>query len=323
MRAYIARRLALGVLVVWVLATLVFLMFRWLPGDPTAMFVNNGMTEEAREQVRADFGLDESTSEQYIRFLSNLVRGNFGISFYTGQSVWSILGERLLNSTLLALPAIAIGSIIGIISGMYVGWARRGSFFERAGVALATFMRGSPPFVVGILALIVFSYTTNWLPTGGIRTPGYEADNWIEKYVALDFLKHLVLPLAVLAIGYIPETLLIMRTSMLEARGEDYLDLVRAKGVSERRVMWHAARNSLLPVATYVLNSLAFSIAGVVVIETVFNWPGVGREIVVAVQRLDYPVAQGAFLIIAIVVVVMNILTDLIYGYLDPRVTYK
>jgi peptide/nickel transport system permease protein len=143
------------------------------------------------------------------------------------------------------------------------------------------------------------------------------------NYVNADFLAHAFLPTLVLTISFIPETMLIMRTGMLETRGEDYLDLVRAKGVTNTRVMYHAARNSLLPVVTWILNSFAFSIAGVVVVETVFNWPGIGRELALSVTRLDFPVAQATFLLIAVLVVALNLLADLLYAYLDPRVVYK
>jgi peptide/nickel transport system permease protein len=280
------------------------------------------MTPAARAEVLREFGLDQPVGQQYLIYLANIAHGNFGVSFFYRQSVWLLIGERLLNSVLLILPAIALGTSLGTIAGAFVGWARRGSKVERFGVVLATVVRGTPGFVLGVLALMVFSYWLGWLPNAGMRSPG-AAGSGLATYLNGDVGWHLVLPLLVLAMAYFPESLLLMRTAMLETRGEDYLELVRAKGVPEPRVLLHAARNSLLPVVTYILNTIGFSIAGVVVVETVFNWPGIGRELALSVTRLDFPVAQAAFFVISVVVVVLNLIADLVYAALDPRVVYR
>jgi peptide/nickel transport system permease protein len=312
-----------GLFVIWILASGTFLMLRILPADPTAMFIDDGMTPEVRQAVMATLGLDRPLLEQYLIYLKNTVTGQFGDSFFFRKPVGGIVGEALLNSLILIVPAIVIGSLIGILIGIYLGSVRRNSWIERVGVTVATVLRGSPAFVLGVLALMFFSYWTGWFPSSGIRSPGYREDGLLRLYFSADFLAHAFLPTLVLMIGYIPETLLIMRTGMFETRGEDYLDLVRAKGVSRWRVMFHAARNSLLPVLTWVINSFGFSIAGVVVIETVFNWPGIGRELALSVTRLDFPVAQATFLFIAFLVVTLNFVTDLLYAYLDPRIVYN
>ena len=170
---------------------------------------------------------------------------------------------------------------------------------------------------------MVFSYWAGWLPNAGMRAPGTATDGFAGTYLNGDFVWHAILPLCVLALAYFPESLLLMRTAMLETRGEDYLELVKAKGVPERRVLFHAARNSLLPVVTYILNTIGFSIAGIVVVETVFSWPGIGRELTLSVSRLDFPIAQATFFVIAVVVVVLNLIADLVYAALDPRVVYR
>jgi peptide/nickel transport system permease protein len=323
MRAYVARRSLQGLVVIWILATATFVLFRLMPGDPTAVFVNDGMPPAARAQVLSEFGLDKPLGQQYVIYLGNLAQGNFGLSFFYRQPVWNLLIDRLLNSVLLILPAIALGTSLGTLAGAFVGWARRGSAVERAGVLVATVIRGTPSFILGVLGLMVFSYWAGWLPNAGMRSPGAPGVGFAGTYLNTDFASHAVLPLVVLGLTYFPESLLLMRTAMLETRGEDYLELVRAKGVPERRVALHAARNSLLPVITYILNTIGFSIAGVVVVETVFSWPGIGRELALSVTRLDFPVAQATFFVIAVVVVGLNLLADLLYAALDPRVVYR
>jgi peptide/nickel transport system permease protein len=323
MRAYLVRRSVQGLIVIWILATATFMLFRLMPGDPTAVFVNDGMSPAVRAQVLSEFGLDKPLDQQYVLYLANLAHGNFGLSFFYRQPVWSIIGERLLNSVLLILPAIAIGTSFGVVAGAWVGWARRGSAIERIGVLTATIIRGTPSFVLGVLGLMVFSYWAGWLPNAGMRAPGTAGDGFASTYLSGDFVWHAILPLCVLALAYFPESLLLMRTAMLETRGEDYLELVKAKGVPEHRVLFHAARNSLLPVVTYILNTIGFSIAGIVVVETVFSWPGIGRELTLSVSRLDFPIAQATFFVIAVVVVVLNLIADLVYAALDPRVVYR
>jgi peptide/nickel transport system permease protein len=323
MRTYLLRRSVQGLVVIWVLATATFILFRLMPGDPTAVFVNDGMSPAVRAQVLSEFGLDKPLGQQYVVYLANLTHGNFGLSFFYRQPVWSIIGERLLNSVLLIVPAIALGTSLGVVAGAWVGWARRGSAIERIGVLVATVIRGTPSFVLGVLGLMVFSYWAGWLPNAGMRAPGTAGDSFASTYLNGDFVWHAILPLFVLALAYFPESLLLMRTAMLETRGEDYLELVKAKGVPERRVLFHAARNSLLPVVTYILNTIGFSIAGIVVVETVFSWPGIGRELTLSVSRLDFPIAQATFLVIAVVVVVLNLIADLVYAALDPRVVYR
>jgi peptide/nickel transport system permease protein len=225
-----------------------------------------------------------------------------------------------VNTAWIAIPGILVGAFIGCALGIVVGWARRGSATERAGIFLATIVRGVPSFVLGILILMVFSSWLRWFPGFGIGQLG--SGGGISQYFTWSFFMHLVLPAATLAIFFIPENLLLMRTGIVESRGEDYLELVRAKGVSEARVAWHAARNSMLPVITWLFPALAETVAGIVVIEVVFSWPGVGRELVLAVNRQDYPIAQASFFMLAVMIVFANLLADLVYAKLDPRVTY-
>jgi peptide/nickel transport system permease protein len=320
MRAFIVRRLLQSVVVVFVVITVMFFLFRLMPADPTTMLVEAGLPEEARQRLLERWGLTGSLLEQYWTYLTNIATGDFGTSFFYQRPAWEVLQPLIVNTLWIAVPGMLIGAAIGTTIGVIVGWARRGGMIERAGIFLATIVRGVPSFVLGIFMLMTFSTMLGWFPGFGM---GELADTTgFARYFTPSFFLHLVLPMLTLAIFFLPENLLLMRTGVVENRTEDYLELVRAKGVSEPRVAWHAARNSLLPVITWLFPALAETVAGIVVIEVVFSWPGVGRELVLAVNRQDYPIAQAAFFLLAVMIVVANLLADLVYAKLDPRVTY-
>jgi len=201
---------------------------------------------------------------------------------------------------------------------------RRGSRFELSMLATSLAFRSAPLFWTGIMALLVFSYTMKWFPIGGMHTPGQEFAGVLDKYVNLDFLHHLILPSLVGAIYFMASPMLIMRNSMLEVMGEDFIEMAKAKGLKDHTVMFkHAMRNALLPVVTVLSLMIGFAIGGQVLLETVFRWPGMGREMVLAIQRFDYPMAQASFFMLGVIVIILNFITDLLYGYLDPRVTYR
>ena len=321
MRGYILRRLAHAVVVVSVVTTIMFFMFRIMPADPTAMLLDRGLTEEARQALLEKWGLTGSLWDQYVSYIGNLVTGDFGNSFLYRKPVWEVLWPMIVNSLWLAVPGLLLGALIGAFLGTVVGWSRRGGKVERAGILVATVARGTPSFVIGIALLAFFSSYLGWFPSHGMGDPG-DAEGF-TRYLQLEFLHHLILPLLAVIIFFLPENLLLMRSGVVENRTEDYIELVRAKGVGNRRVAWHASRNSMLPLITWLFPALAETIAGLVVIEIVFSWPGVGRELVLAVTRQDYPLAQAAFFLLAVLIVLANLLADLTYGKLDPRVVYK
>lgn len=320
MRGYVIRRLLQAAVVVFVALTLMFVIFRIVPSDPTAILVQKGLPEAAARELRADWGLTGSLGSQYVDYLRNLVSGDFGLSFFYRQPVWDILGPKIAATLVIAVPGMLLGAIIGAAIGMIGGWSRRGGAVERTSVIVATVIRGTPAFVLALALLIVFAGTLGWFPLFGMRDTGVAATG-IHRYLSLDFLHHAVLPVLAVAIFYIPENLLLMRSGIVESRGEDYLEMLTAKGLRERRIRWHAGRNSLLPLITWLLPSLAETIAGIVVVEVVFSWPGVGRELVLAVTRQDFPIAQAAFFLMSVMIVVANLIADVLYGYLDPRVS--
>ncbi|MGH7267216.1 MAG: ABC transporter permease [Candidatus Rokuibacteriota bacterium] len=321
-REYVVRRLAQMVVVLWAVLTLMFFLFRLTPSDPVAVLVGAELPAAAQAQLRRDWGLDAPLSLQYVRYLGNLVQGNLGWSFFYGRPVTSILAEPLRNTLVLMVPAALVALTISIPVGAVLGWWR-GRLVERIGVTLPLAIRSLPDFLLGILLLMIFTYGLRWFPVGGMRSAQYQELSFLQLVVTPDFLRHLFLPFLCATLSLLPEPLLIMRTSTLESRGEDYLDLLKAKGHSSLGVLRHAARNSLLPVVSWASLMVSFAFGGQILIETVFGWPGIGREMVLAVSRLDYPVAQATFFLMAVVVIVVNFIVDLVYGYLDPRITYR
>ncbi len=323
LRAFILRRLVQMVITLWVLTSILFFMFRLLPGDPTLMYIDAGLPQEAQQQIRAQFGLDKPLFEQYAIYFGNTLHGEFGRSFYYRTPVGDVIGDKLVATVLLMGTSVVVAFVLGVVGGTLLAW-KRGSKTEILGLITALIFRSAPEFWTGLMALMVFSYWLGWFPVGGMNTVGQELSNFVQKYLSLDFLWHLTLPVLVAAGYYLATPLLIMRNSMLEVVGEDFVEMARAKGLPERTVMFrHAMRNALLPVVTVLTLMIGFAVGGQVLIETIFRWPGMGREMVLSVQRHDYPVAQASFFILGVIVVTMNFVTDLVYGWLDPRITYS
>jgi peptide/nickel transport system permease protein len=220
----------------------------------------------------------------------------------------------------LMLTAFVISYTVGTYLGAQLGWLR-GTTKERAGMLVVLLIRSTPVFWTGMIVLYLFSFQLDLFPLGGMR--GFEASYTTnaEKFLSLDFLYHLVLPVFTLCTFYTGLPLLLMRNNLLEVLSEDYIDTARAKGLTDRRILLrHAARNAILPVVTAFAIAIGFAVGGQVLIETVYSWPGLGREMVKAALRSDYPLAQGAFVLLSIIVITMNFVADLTYSYLDPRV---
>jgi peptide/nickel transport system permease protein len=319
---YLASRLAQLLLVLWVVATLLFLLFRLMPADPTSAFIDPSFTMEQQEQIRAAFGLDKPVWEQYLIYFGNLVRGEFGQSFFQQRPVIDILLQALPNTLVLTLSALLLAYGFGVITGAWLAW-KRGSWVEAAVVPSVLAVRAAPEFWLGMILLAVFGFGLSWFPSGGANSAGANFPNEFARLVSLDFLHHLTLPALTLALYLQGLPLLLMRSNMLEVMQEDYVTMARMKGLPEGRiVLRHAARNALLPVLTAFTLGLGATVGGNVVVESVFSWPGLGRVLVTAVAASDYPLAQGAFLLITVVLVLMNFLADALYSVLDPRVTH-
>jgi len=324
LQRYIVRRCAEIVIIFFVIMTVLFFLFRLAPGDPITRMVDPSMTPEEAQLLISQLGLDRPLAVQYAYFLGNFFRGQMGVSFHYGQPVVRIITQRLPNTILLFTSAVVLSALFGVWLGKILAW-RKGdgidTWFTIGALMCHTLFL---PWLA-LLMIWLLAFKIGWFPLTGMMSPEIWIDSgsgWVAK--ALDVLHHLALPLLTLFIIHFGSYLLIMRSSMLNTLTEDYILTARAKGLPEQWVRdRHAAPNAALPVVTSVGLSLAFSINGGALTETVFSWPGIGRELVFAVSNSDYPLAQACFLLIAIVVLIANLIVDVLYGYLDPRIRYE
>jgi len=320
---FITRRLAQVVLIFFVILTVLFLAFRLAPGDPVSRVVDPDMSPAAAARLISMMGLDQPLWKQYVLYLKNFVTGHLGYSFHYGVPVVEIIWDRLPNTILLFTTSVILAAIVGIFLGKIASWhkGKKTDTFMTLG-ALVTHTLFLP--WLALLLIWVFAYKLGWFPITGMIS----ADVWLNPSTgflrkALDVAYHMVLPLGTLFLFHFGSYLLLMRSSMLVTLKEDYILTARAKGLTEKAIRnHHAAPNAALPVVTSVGLSLAFSINGGALAETVFSWPGIGRELVFAVSQNDYPLAQACFLLIALVVLLSNLTVDILYAYFDPRIRY-
>ena len=293
-----------------------FVLFRALPGDAVTNISRvPNMPPEAREAIRAEFGLDKPLSTQYVLYLKELVQGNLGLSFQTRQPVLGEVLERVRNT----IPMVGVGAVVAILVGTLIGVSaayRQGTVRDRAITGTAMVLYALPVQWLAILLLVAFAGV---LPTSGMSDP-YLVDPSFWT-VLLDRLRHMVLPSAVVTLVIFGSFALVVRSSQLEALGEDHVLTARAKGYGNRRIIWRESfRSALLPLVTLSTLTLGWVIAGGILVETVFSWPGVGLATVQAVGGRDYPMLQGIFLFITLSVVAFNFLGDVLHAVLDPRV---
>jgi len=320
MFSYLLRRVLSAILTLFGVAAILFLLFRMMPGDPAAQVISPALDEAAQARLRQSFGLDLPLWHQFLIYLKNLATFEWGRSFTSGQPVGSLLALWMFNTLLLMSAGLMLAIGLGILLGIAMA-ARRGGLLDHAATVIALVFQAAPPFVVGILLLMGLSYRLDLLPSGGMITPGTEPGGLLALMISADFLEHLILPTLTITLLYLATPMLVMRDSMLEVLGSDFVEFARAKGLSPIRVLLrHAARNALLAVVTVSSLILGFAIGGQIVIETVFSWPGMGKAMVDAALQHDYPVAQAAFFLMAAIVIGLNLLTDLSYSLLDPRI---
>jgi peptide/nickel transport system permease protein len=321
LRRFVGKRIV-GILFTYlIVATIIFFLFRSV-GSPIGLHIGENVSPEELAAIEAAFGLNQPWYVQYGEFLTSLFVLEWGTSFYYSEATTGVVIPRLINSLFLTIPAILFAYVFGAVFGVFLAW-KRGQPIERIGLGVGILFRSTPRFWVGLVLLFVFGVTLALFPLGGIMPAGTQWTNHTELLTRPVFYHHLVLPILSMTFYLMGLPLLLMRTSMLEEINEDYVDIVRAKGGSERYVMYkHAARNALLPVTTAFAIALGYSMGGNVLVETVFNYPGIGRLMVDSVFRADFPVAQFAFLTMAAVILVMNLIADVAYAFLDPRVRY-
>jgi ABC-type dipeptide/oligopeptide/nickel transport system permease component len=317
---YLLKRVAFAIVTVFVAITLNFVLFRAVPGDAVSALRCRQCTAQFKEYQRHELGLDKSKWEQYRLYLADLAHGDLGNSLRSERPVRGELWEPIKNT----VPMVALGYVFSIIFGTIVGvvaaW-RRGTVVDRAGLYSGLGFYSMPPQWLGLL-MVLFVAGAIGLPTSGIKEPTLgilgDASTWD---VVVDRLRHMVLPSLTIGLVLYGEYALIVRSAMLETLGEDYVLTARAKGLSNWAAVWrHGLRNALLPIVTLVAISLGFIIGGFITIEYVFSYPGIGLAVVEAIDQRDFPILQGAFLLLTLAVVFFNLVADLLYFKLDPRV---
>jgi len=329
---YILRKIVFAVGTLIVVLVFNFLLFRILPGDPVKLIIHSPrMTREAQERIQAQFGLDRpiwldtgllregdiagALDTQFTAYVRNVLRGNLGVSFATRQDVSELLAERVWRTVVLVLGGEVLAIFLGMAIGLIAAW-RRGTPLDTSILLFGLFSWALPTFFLGIILLIL---ARGHLPTGGMVTAGLKPEAGLVYWA--DVGKHLILPTITMAIVYTGEYILIMRSGVMEVLAEDYILTAKAKGLSTFRTLRdHALKNAMLPMVTMIALSFGYTVGGAIQVETVFSWPGIGRLMYEAVQKRDYPVLQGSFLLLAVSVVVANLLADLLYSVLDPRV---
>jgi len=319
-RRFLIKRTVIAALLTLIAVSVIFATLRMLPADPFSGLVASGsLTPEEVAQIRAMYGLDEPIYVQYFKYIQNLFTFQFGISLTQQRPVGEIIVPAMVNTMVLLLPALVATAIISSLAGMYAGW-NRGSWFEQSSIVVTTVFRAVPIFVTGIFMLIIFSYGLGWLPAFGMRSSLANPDGYIETYVSIDFLRHYILPFTATVLFYSGDFLMLARNSVVERMGSEFLMLHRAKGLSEMEQLGRAGRNSLLPLVTYFALRTGMLFQGVITLEVVFAWPGIGRALVQAILNQDYPTVQAAVFIMALAVIIMNLTADVAYAKLDPTV---
>jgi peptide/nickel transport system permease protein len=319
MRNARAGRFLQYLIVFGVAVTLNFLLPRFMPGNPLALIagVDVGLlTPEQRQQIIASSGLDQPLIVQYLNYWGGLFRLDFGFSFRQSRPIIDMIAERLPWTLLITGASLAVSAVIGIVLGAASAW-RRGRPSDVGTLSFMIALESLPSFWLGMLLVSIFAVQLGWLPSFGAITPAGRLDG---MDAVLDVVSHAILPVVTLSVLSIPGIYLTMRYSTLSVLGEDFIRTARAKGASERRVLFrHVARNALAPVVTVLALRLGYAFGGTVVIETVFSYPGLGRLVFESVSGRDYPVMQATFLVFTVAVLLANLLADLLYPLLDPR----
>jgi peptide/nickel transport system permease protein len=314
--SFFLRRFLSVIPVVLIITFTTFLLMQLLPGGPLAAYENNPeISQQDIERLRHEMGLDRPIPVQYFSWLKNFVRGDWGYSFATKRPVLTEIWERLPNTLYLTGFSLIVALLIAIPAGI-ISATRQYSLFDHITTTLTYVGRSMPVYYSGLLLIIIFSIWLRWFPSGGMHTLG-------EKFSLIDSLKHLFLPMLSLSTLIAAKYVRFLRTSMLEVIHQDYIRTAEAKGLSERIIIYkHAFRNAAIPLVTVVAIDLPVLFAGALFTETVYSWPGMGRLFVDSATRFDYSVVMGIVAAIAFLVVISNLVADIVYGILDPRITY-
>ena len=317
MLAFVLRRLLQAVVVMLTVAFIAFMLFQYV-GDPVTNILGQDATPAQRQQLRVDLGLDQPFPVQFARFVGNAARGEFGLSLRQGRKVSSLVAERLPATLELSFLAALLALLIGIPMGVYSA-LKRGTFWSQAMMTVSLLGVSLPTFLIGILLILFFAVQLKWLPSFG-RGEVLTLGPWTTGFATVDGWKHLVLPSVTLAIFQLTLIMRLVRSEMLEVLRADYIKFARARGLTDRAVYFgHALKNTLVPVMTITGLQLGSLIAFAIITETVFQWPGMGLLFIQAVTFADIPVMAAYLCLIALIFVVINLVVDLLYFAVDPR----
>jgi peptide/nickel transport system permease protein len=317
-RRYFIKKIANALLTVILVASFNFALFRIIPGDPARVLLPRGKTDQrAIAQARHTFHLDKPMWQQFVYYWKDTVTGKFGMSFAQKRPVTQVVGEAIWPTVLLVGTGTIFATIIGIITGVFAGWRRSGAF-DVTTTNLGMILYSMPTFWFGLIMIMIFSTKLRWFPSGRLNEAGVNLQGWSAFTAAVH---HLILPAFCFGIAYVGEYHLIVRSSLTGVIKEDFVLTARAKGLSDSAVLWrHTVPNAMLPSVTLVMMNIGFVMSGAILTETVFNWPGLGLLSYTSMFQLDYPVMQAVFLLASVAVILANLLADLMYYYLDPRV---
>ena len=313
MLAYILRRLAATIPVMLIVAVLVFLMLRLTPSDPAAIIAGDNANTEQVEEIRRRLGLDQPIVTQFVIWMKEILRGNLGESFFFKKQVVELIADRIEPTLSLALFTILIAVLVAVPLGVLAAY-RHGTWIDRIVMGFSVLGFSVPVFVIGYMLIYVFAIELNWFPVQGYQRLAVGVGGWAQR---------LILPSLTLSVIYVALIARITRTSVLEVMNEDYIRSARAKGQTEGKVLVrHALANAAVPIVTVIGLGIALLIGGVVVTESVFTIPGLGRLTVDAVLARDYPTIQAVILLFSLVYVLINLMVDLAYTFFDPRIRY-
>ncbi len=295
-----------------------FFLFRVVQSDPVAtLFRGRNISDETRAELEREFGLDKSTSEQFVLYLRETAQLNLGVSYQSQRAVWREISEAIPNTVILVGTSAVLSAVIGTVAGIVAAWRRR-TAADYTLTSSTMVLYSMPDFWLGMLLMSVFAVSLGWFPIGGVVDPGTDPQGWDR---VVQTLHHLVLPAATLTLAYLGEYAIVTRSSLLEVMSEDYLGVARAKGLREVKVRnRHAVPNALLPVVTLTAINFGFVLSGAIAVEALYSWPGLGLATADAIRGPDLPMLQGLFLVFSAAVIVFNLVADLTYGWLDPRV---
>lgn len=327
MASYILRRILGAIPLIFGLLTITFFIIRLAPGDPTSMFIDPNIDPHTAEQLKENFGLNDPLPIQYGKWLGVLppfqgvLEGEFGVSFSKQRPVFEIISEALVNTLILTSVALILDLLIGVSFGI-ISALRRGDKLDHVITLGSLFIYSMPHFWFALMLILIFSLGLGWLPASQMHSVNADQLSAVEYF--WDLVKHMIMPVCVLGIASAASTVRYMRSSMLEVIRQDYIRTARAKGLSERNVIWkHALRNALLPLITIIGLSFPFLLSGAVITEVIFAWPGMGRVTIDAIFSRDYPLIIANTFVAGTMVIGGNLLADVLYAVADPRVRLK